>query len=141
MKRILLAFSFVILIIFAVIIGRGLYANKESNVTFIQEEIDSVKKINTGDLPESSSYFDTNIIIQDNSNGRIEVEVNILNPKIEMNQVVVSAYLGDSVLSYINTPHALVSNILAVKNSEGKAFNENFNISPNGGNLHHRTIC
>ncbi|WP_339063972.1 hypothetical protein [Tepidibacillus marianensis] len=100
-------------------------------VTNIQDEIDEMKNIDIQNIPRESANFDTEIIIYDFSDGRISFEVTVFHPKIEMNQVIVSAFLGDAILSNINTPHSLVSNVLAVKNNKNKEFGKAFNMGPN----------
>ncbi len=129
----------IFIVLFVIIIGvvffekkdNGIIEKENSAISFIQEEIDDIKAINMDEVSERSVNFDVNIIIYDFSDGRISFEVNVLNPKVPMNQVIVSAFLKDKVLRYINTPHSLVSNIIAVKKAD-KSLKENFNLVPNG---------
>jgi hypothetical protein len=134
--------KFLIIFVALIFIGLGLYSmvnetnlnntfNHKKKITFIQEEIDSIKSINIKVLPDTSQNFDTNIVIYDFADGRISFEVNVLNPRVQMNQVIISAFLGEQVLNLLNTPHSLITNVIAVKNAD-KSFKKNFNLIPNG---------
>lgn len=126
----LFLFFFVIIAVF-ISVKKDIQLFENPVVTFIQEEIDDIKTIDENKISESSPHFDLEVIIYDFSDGRVTFEVNVFNPKVPMNQVFVSAFLGDNILRYLNTPHSLVSNIIAVKKAD-KSFRENFNLIPNG---------
>lgn len=131
--RILIPISIIIIftIIIIVIVFDGHKKGENYATTYLIEEIESIKAVNFDNMPDESYQFDTNFVVYDFSDGGITFEVNILNPKKEMKQVVVSAFLGDEILNYINTPHSLITNIIAVKNADN-SFKDNFNLIPHG---------
>lgn len=134
MKRVLIPFSIIIIFVVVIIIFIVFDDHKKGKndaITYLNEEIESIKAVDLDDMPDESYQFDESFIIYDFSDGRISFEVTITNPKKEMKQVVVSAFLGDEILNYIKTYHSLITNIIAVKNADND-FKYNFNLMPHG---------
>lgn len=123
-----------ILIIFAIMLIAIMYNTffkGGDDAKYIYEEMKSIKAVNIDHLPAASNHFDTNLVVLDYSDGRMAFEIDIFNPKKEMKQVVVSAFLGDEILNDVNPSHSLVTNIISVKNAD-HSLKDQFNLIPNG---------
>ncbi|MBE3555069.1 MAG: hypothetical protein IMW85_08815 [Thermicanus sp.] len=132
-KTIIIIASTILLMILLLFLNNNYKWIDSKNATILmQEELDHIRSMDISKLPEESKNFSAVITFYDHLIERsISAEVRIYHPKIPMNRVIVSIFLGDPILNYINTPNPLVSNIIPVKNASGIE-KENYNLRPNG---------
>ncbi|PGM59567.1 hypothetical protein [Bacillus sp. AFS053548] len=103
--------------------------NVEEN-NYLQLETKDLEKKNSSTFIESSSNYIIEAITYQSIQNKIEIDINLTEPKSFMKNIIISGILMQNAYQYLHTSDLLVSNVLIKDSFSDKETTKQYTISP-----------